>query len=234
MVRSILFAIAFYAVTAVMSVVFSYLLVGPRERAMTALRLHARVCLWLQRHIVGTRIEVRGHDRLPKGAVLVAAKHQSAWDTFALVPLLADPALVMKRELLWIPFYGWYSAKFEMIFVDRNSGPKALRQLTRDAKARAEQGREIVIFPEGTRRAPGAAPAYKPGTFLLYDRLKVPCVPVALNSGLYWPRRSLLRHPGTIIVEFLDPIEPGLGRLKFMHRLQEAIEQASDRALLTF
>jgi len=231
MFRSILFAIAFYAVTAAMMIGFSYLLFIPRKYAMTAFRRHAKVSLWLQRLIVGTKIEIRGRDRLPKGPIIVAAKHQSAWDTFALVPLLADPALIMKRELLWIPFYGWFSAKFKMIFVDRNSGPSALRQMVRDARARADEGRQIVIFPEGTRQSPGAAPDYKPGVFLLYDQLKVPCVPVALNSGLYWPRRSLMRFPGTIVVEFLEPMPPGLGRLEFTHRLQEVIEGASDRLL---
>ena len=146
-------------------------------------------------------------------------------------PLLADPALVMKSELKWIPFYGWYSAKYKMIFVNRAAGPKALRQLAHDAKEQAAAGREIVIFPEGTRRAPGAPSDYKPGAFLLYDQLKVPCVPVALNSGLYWPKRSIRRHPGTIIVEFLDPIPPGLKRKNFIKRLQDSIEQASDKLL---
>jgi len=231
MIRSAVFAIAFYAVTAAMLVGFCPLLAGRRAWAMAALKLHARVSLWLQRTIVGARMEVRGKHKLPPGPVLVAAKHQSAWDTFALVPLLRDPALVMKRELIWIPFYGWFSAKFGMIFVDRGAGPRALRQMARDAKARADRGREIVIFPEGTRRPPGAPPAYKPGAFLLYDQLKLQCVPVALNSGLYWPRRSLMRHPGTIVVEFLDPIPPGLGRAEFIARLKDRIERASDQLL---
>ncbi len=231
MLRSIVFAIAFYALTAAMLLGYSYLLLGPRDRAMAALKQHARAALWLQRKIVGTKFEVRGRDNLPQGPVLVAAKHQSAWDTFALIPQLSDPALIMKRELLWIPFYGWFSAKLEMIFVNREAGPKALRQMVRDARARADDGREMVIFPEGTRRAPGAAPDYKPGAFLLYDQLKVPCIPVALNSGLYWPRRSVMRYPGTIVIEFLEPIPPGLNRADFSHRLQDAIERASDRLL---
>jgi 1-acyl-sn-glycerol-3-phosphate acyltransferase len=231
MLRSIAFAIAFNALTAVMLLGYSYRLLGTRERAMAALKQHARAALWLQRKIVGTKFEVRGHDNLLQGPVLVAAKHQSAWDTFALIPQLSDPALIMKRELLWIPFYGWFSAKLEMIFVNREAGPKALRQMVRDAKARADDGREIVIFPEGTRRAPGAAPDYKPGAFLLYDQLKVPCIPVALNSGLFWPRRSVMRYPGTIVVEFLEPIPPGLNRAEFSQRLQDVIERASDRLL---
>jgi 1-acyl-sn-glycerol-3-phosphate acyltransferase len=133
----------------------------------------------------------------------------------------------MKRELFWIPFHGWFSHKFEMIPVDRDKGPAALRAMLREAKKRIADGREIIIFPEGTRRAPGAPPDYKTGVVLLYDALGVPCVPVALNSGVFWPRRSLIRHPGTIIVEFLDPIPPGLPRGEFMSRLTSAIETAS-------
>ena len=137
----------------------------------------------------------------------------------------------MKRELFWIPFHGWFSKKFEMIPVDRDKGPAALRRMLREAKARIADGREIIIFPEGTRRAPGAPPDYKTGVILLYDALGVPCVPVALNSGLFWPRRSLIRRPGTIVVEFLDPIPPGLPKAEFLKRLTEAIETASSRLL---
>ena len=141
----------------------------------------------------------------------MASKHQSAWETFALIPLFRDPALLMKRELFWIPFHGWFSHKFDMIPVDRDKGPAALRRMLREAKKRVAAGREIIIFPEGTRRAPGAPPDYKTGVALLYESLGVPCVPVALNSGLFWPRRSLTRRPGTIVVEIPrpDPAGPG-------------------------
>jgi len=231
MIRSILFAIAFYATTAVMLLGLSWLLLAPRSWAMAAGRAHARASLWLQGVIAGTDFVVRGREKLPAGAVLVASKHQSAWDTLVLMALLRDPALVMKQELKWIPVYGWFSAKFEMIFVRREAGPKALRRMARDARERAAAGREIVIFPEGTRRAPGAPPDYKPGVIMLYESLGLPCCPIALNSGLYWPRRSWLRYPGTIIVEFLDPLPPGLPRKEFTSRLQRAIEGASDRLL---
>lgn len=198
---------------------------------MAALAVHGRFELWLLEVIVGTKLEVRGREKLPNGACLVAAKHQSAWETFALIPLFRDPALLMKRELFWIPFHGWFSKKFEMIPVDRDKGPAALRRMLREAKARIADGREIIIFPEGTRRAPGAPPDYKTGVILLYEALRVPCVPVALNSGLFWPRRSLIRRPGTIVVEFLDPIPPGLPKAEFLKRLTEAIETASTRLL---
>jgi 1-acyl-sn-glycerol-3-phosphate acyltransferase len=232
MIRAGLYTGLFYLISALFLVLGSWLLLGPRSWAMKSLELHGRTCLWLLEKIVGTRLEVRGRENLPDGAALVASKHQSAWDTFGLVPLLRDPAIVMKRELFWIPFYGWFSAKFGMIFVHREAGPAALRRMARDAEDRALQGRHILIFPEGTRREPGAEPAYQPGALFLYDRLGLPCVPVALNTGLFWPRRSLRRYPGTIIVEFLAPIPPGLPRKTFAKRLERAIETASDALIL--
>ncbi len=231
MARSLLFNVLFYMTTALFVVLGSPLLFGPRRWAMAALAIHGRFELWLLKAIVGTRLEVRGREKLPKGACIVAAKHQSAWETFGLIPLFRDPALLMKRELFWIPFHGWFSHKFEMIPVDRDKGPAALRRMVREAKKRAAQGREIIIFPEGTRRSPGAPPDYKTGVVLLYEALDIPCVPLALNSGVFWPRRSLLRRPGTIIVEFLDPIPPGLPRAEFVERLISAVEAASARLL---
>ena len=231
MARSLLFNTLFYVTTALFVVLGSPLLFGPRRWAMAALAIHGRFELWLLKVIVGTKLEVRGRGKLPPGACLVAAKHQSAWETFALIPLFRDPALLMKRELFWIPFHGWFSKKFEMIPVDRDKGPAALRRMLREAKGQIADGREIIIFPEGTRRAPGAPPDYKTGVILLYDALGVPCVPVALDSGLFWPRRSLTRRPGTIVVEFLDPIPPGLPKAEFLKRLTEAIETASNRLL---
>ena len=212
MLRSTLFNVAFYIATAAFLLIGSPLLLAPRSWAMAGLVAHARVCCWLLRVIVGTRIEVRGSENLPAGAVLVAAKHQSAWDTFGLIPLLRDPALVMKSELGWIPFYGWFSHKFGMIFVSREKRAAALRRLMRDARDRAAAGRHILIFAEGTRRQPDAPPDYKSGVAALYEALDLPCVPLALNSGLFWPRRRFERRPGTILVEFLAPIPPGLAR----------------------
>ena len=231
MARSLLFDLLFYVTTTLFVVLGSPLLFAPRRWAMAALAVHSRFELWLLRAIVGTKLEVRGKDKLPDGACLVASKHQSAWETFALIPLFRDPALLMKRELFWIPFHGWFSKKFEMIPVDRDKGPSALRRMLREAKGRAAAGRYIFIFQDGRRGAPGAPPDYKTGVVLLYDVLSVPCVPVALNSGLFWPRRSLIRRPGTIVVEFLDPIPPGLPRAEFLARLTSAIETASVRLI---
>jgi 1-acyl-sn-glycerol-3-phosphate acyltransferase len=227
--RSLLFNLIFYVVTTAFVVLGSPLLLAPRDWAMAALKVHSRTCLWLLQTIVGTKMEVRGLENVPQGACLVASKHQSAWETFALIPLFRDPALLMKRELFWIPFHGWFSKKFGMIPVDRDKGPAALRNMLREAKRRANESREIIIFPEGTRKAPGAPPDYKTGVVLLYESLSIPCLPVALNSGLFWSRRSLRRLPGTIVVEFLEPIPPGLPRKEFLPRLQAAIETASER-----
>lgn len=227
MLRSLIFVAVFYVNTAVFLVFGSWLLLGPRSWAMAGLKAHALASIWWMRLIVGTKLEVRGRENLPQGPALVAAKHQSAWDTFGIVPLTRDPAIVMKEELFAIPLYGWFSRKFEMIGVRRERASAALKHMATDAKDRAAQGRDIVIFPEGTRRAPGAPPAYKPGVVLLYESLGLPCVPVALNSGLFWPRRSLIRRPGTLVVEFLPAIPPGLPRKEFSALLQERIETAS-------
>lgn len=231
MVRSILFAITFYVVTALFLILGSWLLLAPRAWAMTGLRWHGVTCVWLLARICGTRMEVRGREHLPRGPCLVAAKHQSAWDTFALIPLFRDPAVVLKEELKWIPLYGWFCMKFEHILVRREKRASALKRMLATARTRAAEGREILIFPEGTRRPPGAPPDYKPGVVALYESLGLPCVPMALNSGLYWPRRSLARYPGTIVVEFLPPLPPNLPRAEFRQRLETDIEAATARLL---
>jgi 1-acyl-sn-glycerol-3-phosphate acyltransferase len=231
MARSLLFNALFYVTTVLFLVFGSPLFFAPRSWAMAALALHGRFELWLLKTIVGTKLEVRGAEKLPAGACLVAAKHQSAWETFGLIPLFRDPALLMKRELFWIPLHGWFSHKFQMIPVDRDRGPAALRGMLRETKKRVAEGREIIIFPEGTRRAPGAPPDYKTGVVLLYEALGIHCVPVALNSGVFWPRRSFMRRPGTVVVEFLDPIPPGLPKAAFLERLIGSIETASARLL---
>lgn len=231
LLRSLVYALAFYLATALFLILGSPLLLAPRRWAMAGLKAHAMTAQWLLEVICGTRIEVRGRDKLPAGAVLVVAKHQSAWDTFALVPLFRDPAIVLKDELKWIPLYGWFCVKFAHILVRRDKAAAALKAMLGDARSRVAEDREIVIFPEGTRRPPGAAPDYKPGYVALYDGLGVPCVPLALNSGVYWPRRSLIRRPGTIVVEFLDPIAPGMPRKEFRALLEARLEAASNRLL---
>jgi len=229
MIRSLLFTGAFYFATALFLLFGLPLLLAPRSWAMAGLRAHARTVTWLMKWIVGTEIEVRGRENLPDGAYLVAAKHQSAWDTIALILLFPDPALVMKAELLKIPVYGWFCAKFGMIPIRRETGPSALRHMLKEARSRAASGRQIFVFPEGTRRHPGAPPAYKPGILLIYDALKLPCVPISLNSGHFWPRDSIMRRPGTIIVEIGEALPAELPRREFKQRLIEAIEGPTAR-----
>jgi 1-acyl-sn-glycerol-3-phosphate acyltransferase len=183
------------------------------------------------RLVCGIKVEYRGIEKIPEGALLVASKHQSLWETFALLQLFSDPAFILKRELQWIPFFGWYAMKAGMIPVDRGRRGQALSDMTERARAELGQGRQIVIFPEGTRRAPGAEPRYKFGIAQLYGETGMPCLPIALNSGLFWPRRSFMRYPGTIVAEILDPIAPGLSKEAFAARLQQDVETATARLI---
>jgi len=226
-VRSLVFNIAFYVNLALFLVLGAEFFLTPRKWSIRALQTWARTSLWLLRVIAGTGIEVRGLGHIPQGPSLVAGKHQSFWETFAILPLLDDPAMVLKRELTYIPFFGWFIHKFKMIAVERSAGPTALRSLVRRGQEEIARGRQVVIMPEGTRRAPDDPPDYKPGAAALYGALGVACVPFALNSGLYWPRRKFLRLPGTIIIEFLPAIPANLPRKEFQRRLEEAIETAT-------
>jgi 1-acyl-sn-glycerol-3-phosphate acyltransferase len=229
--RSLLFNILFYINMVLFLLLSLPLLAAPRRGAMQALKLWARVSLFLLKAVCGTGMEVRGAEHLPKGPLLVAGKHQSLWETFAILPLLDDPCMVLKRELTLIPVFGWFALKFRMIGVARDAGPQALRQMMKRAKEEIAAGRQIVIMPEGTRRAPGDPPDYKPGAAALYGALKVPCVPFGLNAGVYWPRRQFLKKAGIIILEFCPAIPPGLPRAEFQKRLETAIETTSNGLL---
>jgi 1-acyl-sn-glycerol-3-phosphate acyltransferase len=203
----------------------------PRSGLIALAKVWARVSFWLLRVVAGIRMECRGLEKIPKGALIVASKHQSAWETFALLALFDDPAFIIKRELMWIPVFGWCAWKGNMIPVDRGAGAQAITSMTEGGKAAIAQRRQIIIFPEGTRRAAGAEPRYKIGVAHLYAATGAPCLPVALNSGLFWPRRSFRRLPGTIVIEFLDPIPPGLDNATFRARLQHDIENATARLI---
>jgi len=229
--RSLIYSVLFYIIVPLWMIVTSPLLLfGTRAMAMDWMYDGlSRFMLWLLERIVGLKVEVRGLDNLPEGAVIVAVKHQSAWDVFGLKPCLGDPAMILKSELMYLPFLGWFARKMQMIPVERGKGRTAIRHLLREARLRVRDKRQIFIFPEGHRMAPGAAPKYKRGVVALYRDLGVPVTPVALNSGLYWPRRSFIRHPGVILVEFLPPIRPGLSADEFMQKLQDSIETASAR-----
>lgn len=227
-IRSAIFMLWFVFVSVLFNVGFLWGLVFPRAVAVFAARGWCTWTLWGLKAIAGLDYEVRGTK--PQTAVLVASKHMSMWDTMALYILLRDPAIVLKRELLNVPFYGWYARKARMIAIDREGKAGALRRMAANARAAIAQGRSIVIFPEGTRKKPGAPPDYKPGVAGLYVPLDVACVPVALNSGLFWTGPGgFLKRRGTVIVEFLDTIPPGLKRAEFMTTLQDRIEGATVR-----
>jgi 1-acyl-sn-glycerol-3-phosphate acyltransferase len=228
-VRSIVFNILFYLNLTAYVIAALPTLLMPRGGIITMAKLWARSNLTLLRVICGINVEFRGLDKIPPGPLLVASKHQSSWETFALLLILKDPAYIMKRELMWIPLFGWYTWKADMIAVDRSRGSQALAHMNASARREALRGRQIIIFPEGTRRPPGAEPKYKFGVVHLYMDMGVPCLPVALNSGLFWPRRTLRRYPGTIRVELLDPIPPGLRKDDFFTRLQREIEDTTAR-----
>lgn len=226
---SLAFVAFTYALLAVMAVACLPLLLAPRRWAFAAVRLWARITLYALRLLCGVRVEVRGAP--PPGAALVASKHLSMLDTIAPLTVLGDPAYVLKHELLRLPFYGWYAAKADMLPVDREGGSAALRTLVHGARERLADGRQLVIFPEGTRRLPGEAPDYKPGVAGLYRELGLPCVPLATNSGLFWPAHGVLRRPGTAVFEFLRPIPAGLKRASFMAVLEDVVEEGSTRLL---
>jgi 1-acyl-sn-glycerol-3-phosphate acyltransferase len=227
--RSVLFNALFYGNLIVHMVVALPALVLPYPILLTFIRSYARTSLWLLRIVCGIAVEWRGFDKIPRGGCIIACKHQSAWETFALYAVLRDPAYILKRELMWIPLFGWYTWKAGLIPIDRSAGLAALKRMTARAQKELQRARQVIIFPEGTRRPPGAEPVYKPGVAYLYSQTGVACVPLALNSGLFWPRRSLRRVPGTIVVEALEPIPPGLDRHAFLARLEDALEAVTTR-----
>ena len=229
--RSIAFCGLFYLWSLLLVLLMIPLVLAPVSWILWAMTVWARGATWLLAFICKIRMEVRGRENIPPGPVLIAGKHQCMFDTIGPFVVLPRAAFVMKAELLSIPFYGWYSRKARMIAVDREAHSAALRSLVAQARRRAAEGRQIVIFPEGSRLPPGETGDYKPGVAGLYRDLGLPCVPMATNSGLCWPAHGFLRRPGVIVYEFLDPIAPGLHRGAFMRRLQEDVESAS-KALL--
>jgi 1-acyl-sn-glycerol-3-phosphate acyltransferase len=225
-VRSLAFVALFYLWSAIVAIGMLPLLILPRSWTVRAMRLWGEVVTALV-PVCGIRVEFRGREHIPGGPALIAAKHQCMFDTMAPFAVLPNACYVMKKELMIIPFYGWYSAKGGMIVVDRGGHSKALRKLVADARGRMAEGRQLVIFPEGHRQDPGAEPDYKPGIAALYRDLDMECVPVATNSGMHWPAHGFMRRPGTIVYEFLEPIPAGLKRGEFMRTLQDRIETAS-------
>lgn len=230
LLRSIVFNVLFYVNTVVYLIAALPTFLMPYRATVAVAKSWGRTNLKLLR-IAGIDCEIRGLEKLPKGPIIIAAKHQSAWETFALLPLFENPFFIMKRELQWIPIFGWLTIKGRMVPVDRGAGSQALAAMVERARVELADSRQLIIFPEGTRRPPGAEPRYKYGVAHLYVTEGVPCVPIALNSGLFWPRRSILRHPGTVVVEILDPIMPGLDKEEFFRRLQRELEAATARLI---
>jgi 1-acyl-sn-glycerol-3-phosphate acyltransferase len=227
--RSLAYNIFFWTWTAGLLVACLPLLLGPSVMAYHVGRVWAQVSLRALRVICGLDFEIRGHRNLPDRPCLIACKHQSAWDTLIFALLVRHPAIVLKRELLRIPLFGWFLAKADMVPVDRTAGAAALKAMLAIARERIAEGRSIVIYPEGTRTAPGENRPYHPGVYALYRDLDCPLVPVALNSGLYWRRNAFKKYPGTILLEILPPIEKGLGRKALMTRLKDRIEENTAR-----
>jgi 1-acyl-sn-glycerol-3-phosphate acyltransferase len=224
LIRSLLFNAAVYLNFLVQAVLFSPVLLLPERMVWPVARFWVRSTLWLHRVIVGIDDEIRGRENIPEGGLIVASKHQSAWEALRLVELLPRPSFIVKRELLWVPLFGWYLQRTGMIPVDRGKRSVALEQLTVRARRAVAEGRQIVIFPEGTRRPPLAPPVYRYGVTRLYRELNAPCLPVALNSGLYWPRRAFAHRRGTILLSCLPAIPPGRDPEAFMGDLKTAIE----------
>jgi 1-acyl-sn-glycerol-3-phosphate acyltransferase len=229
--RSIAFNVLFYLNTIVYLLIALPTFFMPYRAIIAVAKSWGRTNLVLLRAVAGIDYEMRGREKIPSGPLIVAAKHQSAWETFALLSLFDNPLFIVKRELEWIPIFGWLMIKGRMVPIDRSAGSQALIAMTGRAKVELAAGRQMIIFPEGTRRPAGAEPRYKFGVAHLYAATGMPCLPVALNSGLFWPRRSIRRLPGTVLVEILDPVAPGLDKDVFFKRLQSNIEAATARLI---
>jgi 1-acyl-sn-glycerol-3-phosphate acyltransferase len=227
-IRSLVFQFAFYAVFIVLMIIGLPTMLISRGAVIFVVRCWVKSSLWLLATICGAKVEFRGVENVPRGACIIAPKHQSFLETLALIVVIPDFTYILKKELISIPGFGWWLNASGQIVLDRAKRGNALAVMQRAVIEKLAQGRKIVIFPEGTRKPIGAPPAYKIGVAILCEACKVPCVPVALNAGLFWPRHSLLRPPGTIVIEFLPPLTYESGKRSFLEALESVIEPASD------
>lgn len=225
--RSLVFQCLFYVWTVLCVTVTLPVLAMPRRYSVAVAHVWGKVSMWLLNGTVGLDCRVRSAEHIPDGGAVFAIKHQSAWETVAVNVLLLDAAIVLKRELFRIPCFGWFLRRVGHIGIDRTAGGAALRAMVHQARAVVDAGRPVIMFPEGTRSAVGARTRYHPGIYALYAELGVPVVPVALNSGVFWGRREFAKRPGTVTVEFLEPIQPGRSRREFMATLTDRIETAT-------
>ena len=224
--RSILYTVQIYIAMLLFGIVFAPYALMSKNGARQACKTYARWAIWSARWMVGIRCEVRGP--VPQGEVIVAAKHQSFLDIMIIFNALPQAKFIMKRELMWTPVIGIYAKRLGCIPVDRGRRGAAIAKMVKDVAREFTEPGQLVIYPQGTRVAPGATVPYKSGIGVLYDALKQPCVPVATNVGLLWPRTGILRKPGLGVVEFLDPIAPGADRAGLMAGLEAQIEARSD------
>nr|WP_237072714.1 lysophospholipid acyltransferase family protein [Pseudaestuariivita rosea] len=214
---------------AIMGIGFAPLAMFSGKVARWTCYQYARWAQFSAKWILGLRTEIRGTP--PTDEVMIAAKHQSFLDIMMIYAAIPMPKFIMKKELLWAPFIGQYAYRMGCVPVDRNKRGKAIPKMLEDVSAGRQNPGQLVIYPQGTRVAPGVKADYKIGTYLIYEQLGQPCVPVATNVGVFWPRKGIMRKPGVAVVEFLDPIPPGLSRDDFMTRMVDSIEAASDRLM---
>lgn len=227
-IRSLLFNILFLIWTTGLGfLVIIPSLAGPRQWTQSSARFWVKGIFLLLRNIVRLYHEVHGLENIPSGPVIVAAKHQSAWDVFLFHTLFEDPIFIVKKELFAIPIVGWLIRRSGCIGIDRSRGVRALKDMLQKARDAAAGGSQIIIFPEGTRTTPGVLPTYHSGVALLYQNLSLPVIPVGLNSGIFWRKQTIVKYPGKISVEFLSPMPTGLDRHTFLVELQSRIEIAS-------
>ena len=229
--RSFLFNICYYGCLAIASVTFPLLYIMPAHYTIIATSFCCKSILFCMRKIAKIDIEIRGIENIPKGKAIIASKHQSAMETFFFHTILNRCVYVLKRELLFVPLFGWSLAKSGCVGINRKAGGSALKKMLSGCKKALDKGNQIIIFPEGTRRMPDAEPSYQSGIALIYSACNTPVIPVALNSGLFWPKRSFIKKQGKIIIEFLKPIETGLDKREFMKKLEESIETSSQRLM---
>lgn len=230
LLRSVIFVIWLYGAMAAIGVVMWPFVIADDRNVWIALRAWARATLWGLRWIVGARLEIEGRENVPEGGALIAMKHQAMLDTLAPALFLRAPVFIYKRELANTPILGAYLGR-NQIAVDRGGYAKALKSIVRGAREAVAKGRQVVIFPEGTRQLPNAPPDYKPGIAAMYKDLNLPVTPIALNTGLVWKPKGILRRPGKVTIKVLPPIPPGLPREEFMRELERAIETESQALL---
>lgn len=231
-IRSYLFVAWLYGWMAICGLLYLPTMLLPRIVAQRGIRLYAHIIRFGLKLICNIDTEIRGREHLPAGPYIYAGKHNCMLDIFIPFIVADDPAIILKKELLFYPFLGWYALKTAMIPIDRAGNAKTLKSMVSEAKKRVEAGRPVVIFPEGTRTAPGGPPAYQAAGISAFNKaLDLPIVPVATNAGLCWPARGTRRTPGRIIYEILPPIPPGLDRKALMARLETDLETASNHLL---